>query len=93
MALRSHLINIDTLIKLHDGRLYSLERNFQQQLKTLQSDFQNEKQTMLTKFNNEKKELTAIIEAIDLEEDGRNSEVRPTYLPTPLQLLSCHVYI
>jgi uncharacterized membrane protein YcjF (UPF0283 family) len=28
MALRTHLMNIDTLIKLHDSRLYALERNF-----------------------------------------------------------------
>lgn len=33
MALRTHLVNIDTLIKLHDSRLYALERNFHAELK------------------------------------------------------------
>merc|ERR1711965_655060 len=28
MSLRSHLVNIDELIKLHDSRLFALERNF-----------------------------------------------------------------
>lgn len=76
MALRTHLVNIDTLIKLHDSRLYALERNFQHELKVLQEDFFHEKENMLEKFNNEKMELKAIIEAIDQEEDGRNLEVK-----------------
>ncbi|RYG66395.1 hypothetical protein EON64_09875 [archaeon] len=75
MALRTHLINIDSLIKLHDSRLYALERHFQNELKVLQVDFLVEKETMLGKFSREKRELAAIIEAIEQEEDGRNSEV------------------
>ena len=43
MALRTHLVNLDTLIKLHDSRLYALERNFHQELRTLQADFNKEK--------------------------------------------------
>ena len=79
MALRTHLVNIDTLIKLHDSRLYALERNFQQELKTLQEDFYNDKDAMIEKFQNEKMELKAIIEAIDQEEDTRNMEVKCTF--------------
>lgn len=75
MALRTHLVNIDTLIKLHDSRLYALERNFQQELKTLQEDFYHDKEVMLEKFQNEKMELKAIIEAIDQEEETRSMEV------------------
>jgi hypothetical protein len=76
MALRTHLVNIDTLIKLHDSRLYALERNFQQELKTLQEDFYHDKDVMLDKFQNEKMELKAIIEAIDQEEETRNMEAQ-----------------
>jgi hypothetical protein len=75
MALRTHLMNIDTLIKLHDSRLYALERNFQNELKTIQEDFLAEKEMMLNKFSREKRELQAIIDAIEAEEDLRNSEV------------------
>ena len=79
MALRTHLVNIDTLIKLHDSRLYALERNFQQELKSLQADFQHEKEVMLSKFHKEKKELTAIIDAIQQEEAGRNNDAKHAF--------------
>jgi hypothetical protein len=79
MALRSHLINIDSLIKLHDSRLYALERHFQKELQVLQMDFSAEKETMLTKFNREKRELAAIIDAIEQEEDGRNSDAKHAF--------------
>ena len=75
MALRTHLQNIDTLIKLHDSRLYTLERNFQQELANVQADFLSEKEVMLSKFYKEKRELQAIIDAIEAEEEGRNSDV------------------
>ena len=75
MALRTHLVNLDTLIKLHDSRLYALERNFHQELRTLQTDFNKEKGVILGKFKQEKKELGAIIEAIEQEEENRDNEV------------------
>lgn len=79
MALRTHLINIDALIKLHDSRLYALERHFQKELQTLQDDFAAEKDVMLGKFSREKRELGAIIEAIETEEDGRNNEAKHAF--------------
>ena len=79
MALRTHLLNIDTLIKLHDSRLYALERNFQQELQALQADFQHEKEVMLTKFHREKKELAAIIDAIQQEEESGNSDSKHSF--------------
>lgn len=79
MALRTHLINIDALIKLHDARLYALERNFQQELKTLQVDFVAEKEMMISRFSKEKRELNAIIEAIDSEESERNRELQHAF--------------
>ena len=80
MALRSHLSNVDSIIQLHDNRLYTLERTFQQELKTMQEDFQRvEKGSLLEKFNKEKVELKAIIDAIELEEQGRESDAKYTY--------------
>lgn len=78
MALRTHLVNIDILIKLHDSRLYSLERTFQGELKTLQTDFHKEKDSMTAKFKNEKRELQSIIDTIEQEEDMRDGEVSST---------------
>ena len=75
-AMRSHLMNVDTLIKLHDSRLYSLERNFQTELLTLQTDFHEERNEMTTRFKLERKELGAIIETIEKEEQDRESDVR-----------------
>lgn len=75
MALRTHLVNIDSLIKLHDSRLYALERSFQAELKQLQADFYKEKDSLTTKFKQEKKDLLAIIDAIDNEEEERENDV------------------
>eukprot|EP01036_Dinobryon_divergens_P031639 gene31639-41074_t len=79
MALRTHLMNIDALIKLHDSRLYSLERNFHHDLEVLQSDFLTEKNIMISKFKHEKKELAAIIDAIEQEEESRDNEAKHSF--------------
>lgn len=79
MALRTHLQNIDELIRLQDSRLYVQEKAFQQELRIIQSDFQTEKDTMLTKFKIEKKELTAIVETIEHEETEREVEARHAF--------------
>lgn len=79
MALRAHLINVDQLLKLHDTRLYDLERRFQQELKTIQTDFHKEKEVMTEKFKQEKKELNAIITAVDGEEEERENEAKHAF--------------
>lgn len=76
MSFRSNLVNIDELIKLHDTRLYALERGFQTELATLQNDFGKEREVISTKFQHEKKELLAIIEAVETEEDECENEAR-----------------
>lgn len=75
MALRTHLQNLDILIQLHDSRLYALEKSFQQELKTMQKDFAIEREVMHLKFKTEKKELTAVIETIEHDENEREAEV------------------
>lgn len=79
MALRTHLSNLDSLINLHDSRLYVLERTFQQEVKKMQEDFKNEKENMLNRFKNEKRLLTTVIEAIEKEEEERESDVRLSF--------------
>lgn len=76
MSLRSHLMNIDELIKLHDSRLYALERSFHQDLKTLQGDFGDEKEIITSKFQNEKKELNSIIDSIEAQEEARDNDAK-----------------
>jgi dynein regulatory complex subunit 2 len=79
MALRLHLQNMDSLIQLHDNRLYALERNFQEELKQLQEDVDTDKTIIMGKFNNEKHELRMVIEAIDDEEDGKDTEAKHSF--------------
>lgn len=75
MALRTHLSNIDSIIQLHDNRLYALDRSFQQELKTTQDDFLKEKDIISTKFSKEKVDLRAVINAIEQEESARETDV------------------
>lgn len=79
MALRSHLMNVDNLIKLHDSRLYSLERNFQSELKTLQDDFNKEKAFLSTKFTQERNDLQSIIDHVEAEEEEKENEAKHAY--------------
>jgi chromosome segregation ATPase len=79
MALRLHLKNMDQLIQLHDNRLYSLERNFQQELKLLQNDMKKDKDTMMAKFANEKHELKMVIAAIEEQEEEREAEAKHAF--------------
>ena len=79
MALRLHLQNMDSLIQLHDNRLYALERNFQGELKQTQTDVSDDKTLTMNKFKNEKHELNMVIEAIDEEEEGKNIESRHSF--------------
>lgn len=80
MALRSHLSHIDSIIQLHDNRLYVLERSFQQEVKTMQNDFDRiEKGILVEKFNKEKADLKAIIDAIEQEEQQREADAKYTF--------------
>ena len=79
MSLRSNLMNIDQLIKLHDTRLYALERGFQDQLATYQKDHDEEKERIAKKFNQKKKEMLAIIEAIERQEEEVESEAKHAF--------------
>jgi len=79
MSLRTHLMNIDELIKLHDGRLYSLERNFHSQLKVLQGDFKKEKDLMVSKFGHEKNELQSILKSIEDHEESCDNDAKHAF--------------
>jgi len=72
-------MNIDQLIKLHDTRLYALERGFHQELSVAQKDFMNEKDSLIAKFSHEKKVLMSIIEAVDTEEEECENEARHSF--------------
>jgi hypothetical protein len=75
MTLRTHLVNMDTLIQLHDSRLYALERSFEDELTAIQKGFASEKEIIVGKFSAEKKDLQALIDVIDRDESEREAEV------------------
>ena len=74
-AMRSHMMNIDVLINLHDSRMQALEKNFHCELEILQTSFNEERSEMTERYKVEKKQLAAIIETIEKEQQGRESEV------------------
>ena len=76
MALRSHLGNVDSLIQLHDNRLYALETHFQGEVKVTKEEFEKEKEIVDQKFSQEKKDLLSIIAHIETEEQKRESEAK-----------------
>ncbi len=76
MTLRTHLVNMDTLIQLHDSRLYGLERSFEHELTAIQQGFAKEKELIVSKFNGERKDLQALIDVIDKDESEREADVR-----------------
>ena len=74
-AVRSHMMNIEVLINLNDNRMQTLEKKFQEDLMTLQTSFHEEKNEITIRYKLEKKELAAIIETIEKEEQDRESDV------------------
>mmetsp|Transcript_20560 Transcript_20560/g.18702 ORF Transcript_20560/g.18702 Transcript_20560/m.18702 type:complete len:337 (+) Transcript_20560:44-1054(+) len=79
LALRIHLNNIDNIIKLHDSRLYILEKTFQSELKFLLNDFNHEKENIINNFKQEKKTLTTIINDIEKEEEDRENDSKHSF--------------
>jgi len=79
MAMRTHLVNVDELIKLHDTRLYTLERTFQNELKTMQSDFDGEMESINAKFKQEKLQLRSIIDKIEEDEEEKESDAKHSF--------------
>lgn len=79
MTLRSHLVNMDSLIQLHDSRLYALERCFEDELKQIREGFQKEKDMILKKFSAEKKDMQAVIDAIEKDESEREAEAKHAF--------------
>ena len=70
---------MDSIIQLHDNRLYALDRSFQQELKRTQDDFLTEKEVLYLKFSKEKSDLRAIIDTIEQEESSKETEAKYAY--------------
>ena len=56
-----------------------LKGGFQDELATLQKDFNEEKEVITKKFTQEKKELAAIIEAVEQQEEEVESEAKHSF--------------
>lgn len=82
MALRTHLMNLDTLINLHESRLFALEKNFQDELKKKREIFLKENNIIIKKLNLEKKNLLSIINTIENEEENKNNDIKHIYEQT-----------
>ncbi|OQS01995.1 hypothetical protein THRCLA_05598 [Thraustotheca clavata] len=76
MALRSHLLNVDQLIDLQDGRLLALENEFEKDLQILEKEFSIEKEKINKQHQMEKHELLNIMRAVEAQEKEREGEAR-----------------
>ncbi|RHY29354.1 hypothetical protein DYB32_005206, partial [Aphanomyces invadans] len=76
MALRSHLLNVDQLIDLQDGRLLGLEDEFEKDLHALEREFSIERDKIHKQHAVEKNELLNIMRAVETQEKEREAEAR-----------------
>ncbi|KAF0685817.1 Aste57867_22339 [Aphanomyces stellatus] len=76
MALRSHLLNVDQLIDLQDGRLLGLEEEFEKDLHALEREFSVEKDKINKQHGMERNELLNIMRAVETQEKEREAEAR-----------------
>ena len=79
LAMKSHMSNMDALIRLHDNRMYALERHFQQEVQVLREDWDEESKEVLAKLHHEKAELQSIVNAIEHEEKSRETDAAYAY--------------
>ena len=79
LAMTSHMSNMDSLIQLHDNRMYALERHFQQEVQILREDWSQEKTEVLKKLEHEKHELQSIVDMIVHEEKARETDAAYAY--------------
>ncbi|EQC28951.1 hypothetical protein SDRG_13288 [Saprolegnia diclina VS20] len=76
MALRSHLLNVDKLIDLQDGRLLGLENEFEKDLQIIEREFSVEKEKITKQHHLEKHELLNIMRAVEAQEKEREAEAK-----------------
>ncbi|OQR86501.1 hypothetical protein ACHHYP_10492 [Achlya hypogyna] len=76
MALRSHLLNVDKLIDLQDGRLLGLENEFEKDLQILEREFSVEKEKITKQHLMERNELLNIMRAVEAQEKEREAEAK-----------------
>jgi hypothetical protein len=68
-ALRSHLVNMDNLIDLHDARLLALEQAFEEELQTIRSTYATERDAIVAQHAEETGELTTLISVVHAQEE------------------------
>jgi len=72
VAVRSHLLNVDSLLEIQQSRLLALEHDCNRDVNTLTEEFRYEREEIQDKHALEKRELTLIVQQV--EHDERNRE-------------------
>merc|ERR1711959_325177 len=65
MALRSHLQNVDALVKLQTSRLYAMEQQSEKDLKMIEGEFKQEFEDMKATHKRLTKEMKDVNEAVE----------------------------
>ena len=67
LALRSHLQNVDELIRLQQARIKALSDEYNFDVGVLKKEFNKEQVEILARHAREKQEIAAILESVQLE--------------------------
>ncbi len=78
-ALRGHLRAIDRLVDIQDGRLLSLEADFQREVRAIEEEFAAERATILADHDRFKAELQHTIKAVREEEQGKTAAAQAEF--------------
>ncbi len=78
-AIKSHLINMDTLIDLQSGRLASLQRQYEGDLSTLDVEFMTERSQLMTQHVKEKSDILGIMARMEMDFQETEADARHEY--------------
>merc|ERR1711907_346163 len=79
MALRSHLQNVDALVKLQTSRLYAMEQQAEKDLKMIEDEYRQEFEDMKATHKRLTKEMKDVNDALDKQLQQAEQELRTEF--------------
>lgn len=79
LATRSHLLNVDKLVKINDDGLKELQKMYQKHIELIQKTFREEMVKLHDQFDKEKQALQSSVDAVDGNEDEKKNDLRQSF--------------
>ena len=76
VAQRSHMVQVDRLVELHDTRMGTLESEFESNIRNLCTEFETEIRQLQARHIREKRELNFIITSCEAQEREHEAEAK-----------------